>query len=200
MGRKLPRSFYLQDTLVVAKQLLGMHLVRESHGQRQVGRIVETEAYQGPEDLAAHTARARRTPRNEAMYGPGGHAYVYFIYGMFHCFNVVTRERNVPHAVLIRALEPLENIEARTSGPGLLCRALGIDRSLNGTDLRQSPLYIEQPSPGAFRAPKIRSSPRIGVDYAGVWAKRRWRFFDDRSAYVSKRRPPARPPAVKGSN
>ena len=130
-GSRLPRSFYARSTLVVARELIGMHLVRQRAGQRQVGRIVETEAYQGPQDLAAHSARGR-TARNEVMFGPPGHAYVYLIYGMWNCVNVVTNLTGIPHAVLIRALEPVAGIDQSTHGPGLLCRALHIDRSLSG--------------------------------------------------------------------
>ncbi len=181
MPDKLNRDFYLQDTLVVAQALLGKHLVHEIDGVRRIGRIVETEAYQGPEDLAAHSARGR-TARNAAMFGAPGHAYVYLIYGMWHCVNVVTREAGVPHAVLIRALEPIDNLDASTHGPGLLCRAMGIDRRLNGADLLGDQLWIE---PGARKESEIVSSPRIGVHYAGHWAQRPWRFHDGRSAYVS---------------
>lgn len=179
---QLTRDFFAQDTLDVARALIGMQLVHRAQGQNRVGRIVETEAYQGPEDLAAHSARGQ-TPRNAAMFGAPGHAYVYLIYGMWHCVNVVTREHGVPHAVLIRALEPVRNIDAATHGPGLLCRAMAIDRALNGVDLLGSRLWIENdksPSP-----PKVSSSPRIGVDYAGEWATRPWRFYDTKSSYVS---------------
>ncbi|PZN34639.1 MAG: 3-methyladenine DNA glycosylase [Proteobacteria bacterium] len=186
-GSKLPRAFYARETLTVARELLGMHLVRVANGRRQVGRIVETEAYKGPEDLAAHSARGR-TPRTEVMFGPPGHAYVYFIYGFWHCLNVVTAREGVPHAVLIRALEPLEGIEDTTHGPGLLCRALGIDRRLNGADLAGPPvaegLWLERPVEGG-RRPRIGRSARIGVDYAGAWARKPWRFYDRESPYVS---------------
>jgi DNA-3-methyladenine glycosylase len=179
---KLPRSFYARETLTVAKDLIGMHLVRAGDGQRQVGRIVETEAYKGPQDLAAHSARGR-TARTEVMFGPPGHAYVYLIYGMWHCLNVVTVAVDVPHAVLIRALEPVAGIAAATHGPGLLCRALGIDRTLNGVDLDGSVLWIEAPEPAA--PVRVARSPRIGVDYAGDWARKPWRFYDAASPHVS---------------
>lgn len=192
MAHKLALSFYEQDTLHVAKSLLGMHLVRFIDGQKRVGRIVETEAYQGPHDLAAHTAGGRRTARNETMYGPAGRAYVYFIYGMFHCMNVVTREVGTPHGVLIRALEPVLNIKTKTSGPGLLCRAMHIDLTDNGVSLRGNELWIERPSAKQWRAPLIKSSPRIGVDYAGLWAEKPWRYFDDNSSRLTKRRAQAR--------
>jgi DNA-3-methyladenine glycosylase len=184
MVRKLPRSFYArEDTLLVARELIGTHLVHDDGVTRRVGRIVETEAYMGPEDLAAHSARGR-TNRTEIMFGPPGHAYVYFIYGFWYCLNVVTSRKGVPHAVLLRALEPVEGISDKTWGPGLLCRAMGIDRALNGTDLCADHLWLERPR-GSAPPVRIGISPRIGVDYAGSWAKRPWRFFDRASPYVS---------------
>ena len=131
--RKLPRSFYARETLTVARDLIGQHLVHVNAQGRQAGRIVETEAYQGPKDLAAHSSRGR-TKRTEVMFGPPGHAYVYLIYGFWDCLNVVCAAEGVPHAILIRAVEPVAGITNTTHGPGLLCRALHIDRSLNGVD------------------------------------------------------------------
>jgi DNA-3-methyladenine glycosylase len=196
---RLPRTFYSRDALEVAPALLGMHLVIRQPEGLKVGRIVETEAYQGPDDLAAHSVGGRRTARTEVMYGTAGHAYVYLIYGVWNCLNVVTATRGVPHAVLLRALEPVTGIEAPTWGPGLLCRALDIDRSYSGKDLRGSQLWIQAPR----TAKPIRRAcgTRIGVDYAGAWAKRPWRFFDRDSPYVStlsaaaRRRALAREPA-----
>jgi len=183
MAKKIPRSFYArEDTLLVARELIGLHLVHDVDGHKRIGRIVETEAYMGPEDLAAHSARGR-TQRNEVMFGPPGHAYVYFIYGFWYCMNVVTSRKGVPHAVLLRALEPVAGISDKTWGPGLLCRAMGIDRSMNGTDLCARSLWLEKPRDMA--PVKISAGPRIGVDYAGPWAKRPWRFFDSASPYVS---------------
>jgi DNA-3-methyladenine glycosylase len=157
---------------------------------RRVGRIVETEAYQGPEDLAAHSSRGR-TARTEVMFGAPGHAYVYLIYGFWNCLNVVTRAAGTPHAVLIRGLEPIENLSGGTWGPGLLCRAMNIDRGLNGFDLLGDVLWIERPN-GRARKVQIGESTRIGVDYAGDWAKRPWRFFDQESPFVSTVTPAAR--------
>jgi DNA-3-methyladenine glycosylase len=158
------------STEEIAQRLLGMRLVREREGRLQVGCIVETEAYLGPHDLACHTAKGR-TARNEVMFGAPGHAYVYFIYGMYHCVNVVTEPGA---AVLIRALEPLENIDVRCDGPGRLCRVLDIDKALNGHDLCcASELWLE----GGERPEKIVKTARIGVDYAGTWAKKKLRFF-----------------------
>jgi DNA-3-methyladenine glycosylase len=180
---KPARSFFLQGTLAVARGLIGMHLVHRTGGEVHRGRIVETEAYQGPQDLAAHSARGR-TPRTEVMFGPPGHAYVYFIYGMWHCLNVVTARAGRPHAVLLRALEPLSDPGARTWGPGLLCQAFRVGRDLNGCDLRGSRLWLER-APAGARAPRIARATRIGVDYAGDWASKPWRFFDADSPYVS---------------
>jgi DNA-3-methyladenine glycosylase len=195
MAHRLPRSFYArQDTLSIASELLGMHLVHAEPGvprsQRRIGRIVETEAYLGPEDLAAHSARGR-TPRTQTMFGPPGHAYVYFIYGFWNCMNVVTSPRGVPHAVLLRALEPISGLDDKTWGPGLLCRAMHIDRTLNGVDLTGRRLWLETP-PGTAGNVRIGTSARIGVAYAGSWAKRPWRFFDRDSPYVSTAATPLR--------
>jgi DNA-3-methyladenine glycosylase len=189
---KLPREFYARRTLTVARQLIGMHLVHDDAGTRRVGRIVETEAYLGPKDLAAHSSRGR-TQRNDVMFGPAGFAYVYFIYGVWYCMNVVTREVDVPQAVLLRGLEPIENLSDKTWGPGLLCRAMNIDRSLNGTDLLGSTLWIERP-PELKRRVRVTRAPRIGVAYAGEWAQRLWRFYDRDSLYVSTARRSASTP------
>ena len=145
-ARKLERAFYERPTLKVARELIGMHLVRRHGRGVMVGRIVETEAYLGPRDLAAHTAGGRRTARTEVIYGAPGHAYVYFIYGVWHCLNLVTREVGTPHVVLVRALEPVSGIKDTTHGPGLLCRALRIDRTLKGTDLCSDTLWLERPA------------------------------------------------------
>jgi len=184
---KLDHLFYSRATLTVARELLGMHLVRRQGRKLRIGRIVETEAYQGPRDLAAHSAGGRRTARTEVMFGPPGHAYVYFIYGVWHCLNVVTGAAGTPHAVLIRALEPVRAIE-RASGPGLLCQDMRIDRALNGADLRGDRLWLERPE--NFRAPRVARSTRIGIDYAGDWAHKPWRFFDADSDAVSAFRAP----------
>ncbi len=196
ISRKLPRAFYARGALQVARELLGMHLVHQVETpdgrKRQVGRIVEVEAYQGPEDQAAHSANGRRTPRTETMFGPPGHAYVYLIYGIHHCLNVVTAGKGVPHAVLIRALEPIHDIEGRTQGPGLLCRALGIDRSDDKLDLTGRKLWIERPKAQNPRPVELARDARIGVEYSGTWAKKPWRFLDVSSKYLSR-------PVAKGS-
>jgi DNA-3-methyladenine glycosylase len=182
-ARKLPRDFYTPGTLAIARELIGMHLVHNDEGTLRIGRIVETEAYMGPEDLAAHSSRGR-TARTEVMFGEPGHAYVYFIYGFWYCINVVTAAAGVPHAVLLRALEPVSGVTDKTWGPGLLCRAMNIDRRLNGVDLLGDVLWVERPAEPSRRA-RITRTTRIGVDYAGEWARRPWRFFDSASPYVS---------------
>jgi|SRR6185437_15392223 len=183
-ARKITRDFYARNTLIVARELIGMHLVHAVGGTIRAGRIVETEAYQGPEDLAAHSSRGR-TQRTEVMFGPPGHAYVYFIYGFWHCLNIVTDAVGVPHAVLLRALEPVTGVADKTWGPGLLCRAMAIDKRLNGTDLCGDVLWLEKPVTVGRRPPRIARAERIGVDYAGEWARRPWRFYDRDSRYVS---------------
>jgi DNA-3-methyladenine glycosylase len=206
--RPLPRAFYLQPTLRIARALLGKILVHDTPAGRTAGRIVEIEAYRGPADRAAHSAGGHRSARNEVMYGPPGHAYVYFIYGMHHCMNVVCQPRDVPEAVLLRALEPLEGetlMRARRGladvpawrlcrGPGALCQAMGIGRAENGADLVRGPLRILDAP--AVPAARVARTPRIGVDYAGADAAHPWRFAVRDSVAVSGRRlrPPRRTP------
>jgi DNA-3-methyladenine glycosylase len=182
--RKLPRSFYDRDTVTVAMELLGKRLVHASDGVERVGAIVEVEAYLGPHDLAAHSSRGL-TQRTKVMFGPPGHAYVYLVYGMYYCMNVVTEREGHASAVLLRAIEPVMNVEGRTQGPGRLCKAMHIDRRLNAHDLTSDDFYITD-VPGAV-APRIVKRPRVGVDYAGHWAKRLLRFYIRGNAFVSKR-------------
>src|SRR5580704_1598594 len=170
--RKLPRSFYDRDTIVVAKELLGKILVHKSHGVKRTGKIAEVEAYLGAHDLAAHSARGL-TERNKVMFGPPGHAYVYFIYGMHFCMNVVTGREGHAAAVLLRAIEPVKNIKDKTCGPGLLCRAMKIDKKLNGHDLLSENFFIAEPDKAESFS--IVQRPRVGVDYAKHWAKRQLR-------------------------
>jgi DNA-3-methyladenine glycosylase len=198
-GRALPRSFYLQPTLRVARALLGKTLVHASPDGVTAGRIVEVEAYRGPADRAAHSAGGRRTARNEVMYGAPGHAYVYFIYGIHFCVNVVCQAAGVPEAVLLRALEPVEGealmrtrrglpdapVARLCRGPGALCRAMGITRSENGADLVRGTLRVLDAAAVSPRA--IGRTPRIGVDYAGQDAARPWRFVLRGSPAVSGR-------------
>jgi DNA-3-methyladenine glycosylase len=182
--QKLYRQFYNRDTIVVANSLLGKYLIHRLNGIEQMGKIVEVEAYLGPHDLAAHSAKGR-TRRTEVMFGPPGHAYVYLIYGMYHCMNVVTEQEGHASAVLLRALEPIKNINSRTQGPGLLCKAMHIDKRLNGHDLLSDDFYIaEAPESPSFT---IVKKPRIGVRYAKHWAKRLLRFYIKGNAYVSKK-------------
>ncbi len=181
--RPLPREFYNRDARKVAKELLGKVLVRREKGHVLAGRIVEDEAYLGTDDPAAHTASGP-TARNLVLFGPPGHAYVYFIYGMHHCMNVVTERAGHASAVLLRAIEPVKNLEGRTQGPGLLCRAMEIDRRLNAHDLLSDNFFIAEPDDaGKF---SIVKRPRIGVDYAKHWAKRRLRFYIKGNAFVSR--------------
>jgi DNA-3-methyladenine glycosylase len=180
--RKLPRAFYDRDTIVVARELLGKYLIHVTRGARRVGRIVEVEAYLGPHDLAAHSARGL-TERTKIMFGPPGHAYVYMIYGVYWCMNVVTEREGHASAVLLRAIEPVERVDGRTQGPGLLCKAMHIDKRLNGHDLLSKDFYI---AAGSGEPPTIVQRPRIGVDYAGHWAKRLLRFYVKDNPFVSK--------------
>ncbi len=180
----LKPEFFARDTLDVARDLLGKLLVREAGGERRSGRLVEVEAYCGPEDRAAHSSRGL-TPRTRVMHGPPGHAYVYLVYGLHHCLNFVTRPAGEPQAVLVRALEPGPGT-GRCSGPGLVCRALGVDLALNGAALRPPALYVLD---DGHRPPAVRQAPRIGVGYAGEWASLPWRFCVD-SPHLSRRLPP----------
>jgi DNA-3-methyladenine glycosylase len=178
--QKLAREFYDRDTIIVARELLGKLLV---HGER-VGRIVETEAYLGSHDLASHSSRGL-TQRNAPMFGPPGFAYVYMIYGMYFCMNVVTEREGHASAVLLRAVEPIRNITGTSHGPGLLCKAMGIDRRLNGHDLLSDDFFIAAPEQEeTFR---IVKRPRIGVDYAKHWARRHLRFYIAGNQFVSRR-------------
>jgi len=182
--RRLARAFYDRDPILVARQLLGKHLVHAVAGVERVGRIVETEAYLGPHDLAAHSARGL-TERTRVMFGPPGHAYVYMIYGMHWCMNVVTQPEGLASAVLLRAIEPLRGVEGRTQGPALLCKAMGIDRRHNGLDLLGDELFIADA--GDPPPPRIARRRRIGVDYAGHWARRLLRFYISGNAFVSRK-------------
>ncbi len=181
--RKLPRTFYDRDTIVVAHELLGKYLVHVVAGVQRIGRIVEVEAYLGPHDRAAHSARGL-TERTKVMFGPPGHAYVYLIYGMHYCLNAVTGPEGHASAVLLRALEPIRNVAGRTQGPALLCKALGIDKRCNARDLLGDELYIAAAPDN--EALHIVKRSRIGVDYAGHWARRLLRFYIKGNAFVSK--------------
>ena len=179
--RKLTRDFYNRETVTVAKDLLGTLLIHRTNGVERIGKIVEVEAYLGPHDLAAHSARGR-TPRTEVMFGPPGHAYVYMIYGMYFCMNVVTEPEGKAAAVLLRAIEPVQQLTQKTQGPGLLCRAMAIDRRLNGHDLTSGDFFIAMEEKKPF---EIVARPRIGVAYAGPWALKPLRFYIKGNPFVS---------------
>ncbi len=183
MVQPLPRTFYDRDTIVVARALLGQYLVHVTHSTARIGRIVEVEAYRGPQDRASHSSRGL-TRRTKVMFGPPGFAYVYLIYGVHHCMNVVTEGAGRGAAVLLRALEPVQNVGGRTFGPGLLCRAMDIDLRLNAQDLLSDHFFIAA-------APRIErfvivKRPRVGVDYAGAWAKRQLRFYIRGNPFISR--------------
>jgi DNA-3-methyladenine glycosylase len=199
---KLTREFYNRDSLIVANELLGKVLVHEVNGRKITARIVETEAYMGIHDRAAHSYGGKRTPRVEVMYGGPGVSYVYLIYGMYHCFNIVTREEGVPQAVLIRAVEPINELDfvaqnrfnktyqnlkkseiiGLTNGPGKICNALAIDKSLNGEDLCGNKLYVEEGEENGF---KTVSAKRVGIDYAEEAKDYLWRYYIQDNKYVS---------------
>lgn len=166
----LPRSFYNRPTLTVAKQLLGKMLCRRIGKKILRAAITEVEAYVGPEDRASHASRGK-TKRNAPMFGSPGYAYVYLIYGMYWCLNIVTEREEYPAAVLIRAVEDV-------NGPGRLCRAFAITGALNGADItKRKELWIESDPSYEVRLRTIDATPRIGVDYAGAWKKKKWRFL-----------------------
>ena len=180
-GEVLGPDFFARNTVEVARDLLGKVLVRELEDETLFGRLVEVEAYLGPDDQAAHSYRGHRSPRNDVMFGGAGHAYVYFTYGMHHCLNFVTREVGTPQAVLARALEPGPGV-GRCAGPGLICRSLAIDRRLNGVPLAPPQLYIVD---DGFRPERIYETPRIGVYNSGDWAEKQLRFCVD-SPHLSR--------------
>jgi DNA-3-methyladenine glycosylase len=195
MEVKLKREFFQRDTLTVAKELIGKELVRVTPEGITSGIIVETEAYCGPADAACHSHRGKRSGRTGIMYGPGGYAYVYLIYGMYSCLNIVTEKEEQPEAVLIRAVQPVFGIElmkARTqtqkeallcSGPGRLCQAFEITRGDSGKDLLGDELYVKDAKEEAI---VIESSPRVNVSYAGEAAFYPWRFFAAGNAFDRK--------------
>ncbi len=192
--RRLGRDFFARGVLDVAKELVGAVLVHDDGRRVLAGRVVETEAYRGPEDRAAHSYGGRRTPRTEVMFGRAGHAYLFFVYGKHWNFNVVTGQPDEPQAVLIRAVEPVvgqalmatrrgrpeESLEL-TNGPGKLCQAFGFDRRSYGLDLCRGAIFFVEGAPT-----RVLRSARIGVDYAGSWAQRPWRFFEADSPWVSR--------------
>lgn len=195
---KLDRQFFNRNTLIVARELLGKFIVRKIGKQELVGKIVEVEAYNGPEDLASHASRGE-TKRNSIMFGHPGFSYVYLIYGINHCFNIVTEDHGYPAAVLIRAVEPVEGIEVMkrfrklqeeknlTNGPGKFCQAFKIDRTLNEIDLMtSSELWIEDRGEKVERRSMIKTK-RIGVDYAKEYKDKFWRYYIKDNPCVSKK-------------
>lgn len=194
----LKRKFFERNTIDVSKELLGKFLVHETEEGTTVGKIVETEAYVGPEDRAAHSYNGHRTERTEVMFGLKGHSYVYQIYGIYFCINVTSGNvSGKPEAVLIRALEPVEGITIMTkrrgigkdqlrslsNGPSKLCIAMGISKKHNGTDLCDSSLHIEKGLKVSEN--QISQTKRINVDYAGKWKHLPWRFFIKDNDFVS---------------
>ena len=195
MFPKLSRSFYSCPTLEVAPGLLGKVLVRRIGKRTLSGKIVETEAYVGAHDLACHASKGH-TVRTAVMFGSPGYAYVYMIYGFYFCLNVVTEPKGCPAAVLIRGIEPVENVDLMrqlrnnperetniSSGPGKLCMAMSIDKRLNGENLLGTTLWIEE---RRFDPGVIRTSPRVGVDYAKEYKDKPWRFYVNGNPHVSK--------------
>ena len=198
---RLERGYYLQDDVLgIAQDLIGKLLVTKVAGELCAGRIVETEAYRAPEDKASHAWNNRRTPRTEIMFGEGGHAYVYLCYGIHHLFNVVTGPAGSAHAVLVRALEPVANVDCMlrrrnmdkvqkrlTAGPAVLTKAMGISTADNGTTLYDPDSHIWIADDGFLVEGKhVLRSPRIGVDYAGECAAWDWRFTLKNSKWISK--------------
>jgi DNA-3-methyladenine glycosylase len=181
---KLPLNFYQRDTVTVAKELLGKRLVHVYRGKRRSGIIVETEAYLGATDRACHTFGYRKTKRTKSMYLPGGHAYVYFVYGMHFCFNVVSRTEGEPEAVLVRALEPEENVKLGTNGPARLCKALGISKAIDRESLMGERIFIEKT---ARKISEVIIRPRVGVDYAKEATAWPLRFYLSDSTHVSRK-------------
>ncbi len=198
MARKLTASFFERPTLKVARELLGKYLVVKQRGRIFSGKIVETEAYIGENDLACHASRGR-TPRTEPLYQKAGTLYVYLVYGMYHCVNVVTERADFPSAVLIRAVEPCEGIlemqkrrgvhsaQNLASGPGKLCDAFGITKKLNGKTISGRELWIEDREEMA-RSAAIATTPRIGVHYAKKCKEYPWRFYLKNSSFISHTR------------
>jgi len=195
--KRLELSFYQRNSVLLAQKLLGKYLIRNIGGDRIMTKIVETEAYMGPEDKAAHSYNNRRTQRTEVMFGRPGKAYVYMIYGMYYCLNIVAGEEEIPEAVLIRGVEPIEGIEILkqnrkikgkqinnlTNGPGKLCEALAIDKSLNGSDLVfGNEIYILD----SKEKPDIVKSKRINIDYAEEYVNKLWRFYIRDNIFVSR--------------
>lgn len=172
-GKRLGRSFFDRPTVRVARELLGKYLIINQNKRLQVGQIIETEAYVGEEDRACHAWRGC-TPRNKIMWGQAGRLYVYLIYGMYYCLNIVTEQTGFPAAVLIRGAEPIFGISGKVDGPGKLCREIGITTEDTGIDITENnKIYIEDIGE---KPKRIIAAERVGIDYAGEWARKKWRF------------------------
>jgi len=203
--KRLNSKFYHQNTFEIARGLLGKFIIRKIGKKNLIGKIVETEAYYGPHDLASHASRGK-TERTKIMFDQPGTAYIYLIYGMYYCFNIVTEAKDFPAAILIRAIEPIYGFEqipknlkrplAQNSilntkianGPGKLCRAFKIDKSLNGENLIISKkLYLAKNFKEKIKPSQIKSAKRIGVDYAGKYKDKLWRFYLKDNPFVSKK-------------
>jgi DNA-3-methyladenine glycosylase len=204
----LERDFYIRDTITVSKELLGKVLVHKTPNYTVAGRIVETEAYLGPEDKAAHSFGGKITPRVEIMYNQGGFSYIFTIYGMYQCFNIVTEKQGTPQAALIRALEPVDNLDFMalrrfnkayadlnnnqiknlTNGPGKLCIAMDLTREQNKIDIcvrnAIDDIYVYD---DGYKDFEIESSPRINIDYAEEYVSKPWRFTIKGNKYVSRK-------------
>jgi len=207
---KLGRSFFVGSSLNVARKMLGKYIVHMDNGVKLSGRIVETESYVGPEDKASHSYNWKRTRRNRVEYLIGGHIYIYLVYGMYWQLNMTTGKEGMPQCVLIRAVEPVEGIEEMmrrrkvspagnrtsktsslvlnlTSGPGKLCQALGFDKSHYGFDVTRSPEVWLEDRGEKIPGRDIVQTERIGIDYAGEWARKPWRFYVKSSPFVSRK-------------
>lgn len=205
MSKRINRQFYLQPTLKVAKELLGKYFIYQTRQGKLVGKIVETEAYLGPQDRASHAFGNKKTLRNQAEYLKGGHIYIYLVYGMYWQLNISTASEGKPECVLIRSLEPIEGISQMaknrkiepftksgainpnlTNGPGKLCQAMKLDKSHYGLDLVKSgQVYLEDRGEKILKS-AVKTGPRIGIDYAGSWKNKPWRFYFKNSCFVSQ--------------
>jgi len=176
--RKLTRNFYTRPTLKVAKKLLGKYIVRKIGKKKVIGKIIETEAYIGPQDRASHSFGGRKTPRNQAEYMIGGHIYIYLVYGMYWQMNISTSKEGKPECVLIRAIEPENGKISLANGPGKFCRYLKLDKSFYGEDVTKSKRIWLEDRGEEVKYSQILATKRIGIDYAGpYWSRRKWRFF-----------------------
>ena len=202
---RLPKKFFEQNTLKLAQNLLGKYIIRKYNKKILIGKIVETEAYYGPNDLASHASRGK-TERTKLMFDQAGLAYIYLIYGMYYCFNITTEKKEFPAAILIRAVEPIQGIKQiyknckkplaqypklntqLTNGPGKFCRAFKIDKKLNGENLIASQkIYLAKNPKEKIKPTQIKKAKRIGIDYAGQYKDKLWRFYLKNNLFVSQK-------------